>query len=90
MKGKSTVISASAAVNAKAGTVLGLSVKAGTDSASVKLMDGGASGTQRFPTLPVGTGNFDYVSFPDGIQCTTSIYATITGTAPEVTVIFDD
>ena len=89
-EGKSTVISASAAINAKAGRVLGVGIKAGADAASVKIMDGGSGGTQKTPTLPVGAGNFDFIEFTHGIICTTSIYATITGTTPEVMVIFED
>ena len=89
-QGKSTVISASATIVAHAARILGVAIKAGTDSASVKLMDGGAGGIQKTVTLPVGTGNFDYVEFTNGIQCATDIYATITGTTPEVAVIFED
>ena len=89
-QGKSVVISASAAINAKAGRILAVMIKAGADAATVKLLDGGASGTQKTVTLPVGIGAFDYIEFTNGIQCSTSIYATITGTTPEVAVIFED
>jgi len=89
-QGKSKVISESAAINAKAGRILGVSIKAGTDSASVKLLDGGASGTQKTATL-IATGTSSaHWTFPNGIQCTTSIYATVTGTTPEVAVEFED
>ncbi len=89
-QGKSVVISASAAINAKAGRVMAVGIKAGADAASVKILDGGSGGTQKTPTLPVGIGNFDYIEFSSGIQCSTAIYATITGTAPEVMVIWED
>ena len=89
-QGKSKVVSASTTITSKAARILGVEIKAGTDSASVKLLDGGASGTQKTATLPVGTGLYDHVYYPDGIQCSTDIYATITGTAPEVAVIFED
>jgi len=89
-QGKSKVVSASTTIVATAARILGVAIKAGTDSASVKLLDGGASGTQKTVTLPVGTGSFDYVEFTNGIQCSTDIYATITGTTPEVAVIFED
>jgi len=89
-QGKSTVISASAAISAKAARILGVAIKAGTDSASVKLLDGGASGTQKTATQIVASGTSMHWTFPNGIQCTTSIYATITGTTPEVAVEFED
>lgn len=89
-QGKSKVVSASTTITSKAARILGVAIKAGADPATVKLMDGGASGTQKFSTIPVGTGNFDYCHFPSGIQCSTDIYATITGTTPEVAVIFED
>jgi len=89
-QGKSTVITESAAINAKAGRVLGIGIMAGTDSASIKILDGGASGTQKTATLNAGTGTSEHWSFPSGIQCSTSIYATITGTTPEVAVEFED
>jgi len=89
-QGKSTVIDESAAINAKAGRVLGVGIKAGTDSASVKILDGGVSGTQKTATLAVASGVSAHWTFPSGIQCSTSIYATITGTNPEVAVEFED
>lgn len=89
-QGKSTVVTSSAAISAKPGRVLGVMIVAGTDSASVVIKDGGSSGTAKTVAMPVGTSNFDYISFPAGIQCSTSIYATLTGTAPEVAVIFED
>jgi hypothetical protein len=89
-QGKSTVIAASAAISAKAGRVLGVGITAGADAASVKIMDGGASGTQKTATLNAAIGVSQYQSFPNGIQCSTSIYATITGTTPEVMVIYED
>lgn len=89
-QGKSTVIDASATVNAKAGRVLGIGILAGTDAASVKIMDGGAAGTQKTVTLVAASGTSYHWEFPSGIQCSTSIYATITGTTPEVAVEFED
>lgn len=90
MQGKSIVISASAAINTKAGRILGVAIKAGVDAATVKLMDGGASGTQKTATLAAAIGVSQHQSFPNGIQCSTSIYATITGTTPEVAVEYED
>jgi hypothetical protein len=88
--GKSKVVSASTTIIATAARILGVGIKAGTDSASVKLLDGGASGTQKTVTMAVGTGVSDHWSFPDAIQCSTDIYATISGTAPEVAVEYED
>ena len=89
-QGKSTVISASDEISAKPARILGVSIKAGTDTASVKLLDGGVSGTQKTATL-IATGTSSaHWTFPNGIQCATSIYATITGTTPEVAVEFED
>jgi len=89
-QGKSTVISASDEISAKAARILGVSIAAGTDSASIKLLDGGASGTQKTVTLSVESGSSEHWIFPNGIQCATSIYATVTGTTPEVAVEFED
>jgi len=89
-QGKSTVISESAAINSKAGRVLGIGIKAGTDTASVKILDGGASGTQKTATLLATGTSSTHWTFPSGIQCSTSIYATVTGTTPEVAVEFED
>ena len=89
-QGKSIVISASAAINAKAGRVLGVMIKAGSDAATVKLLDGGASGIQKTATLSVAAGASAHWEFPNGIQCATDIYATITGTTPEVAVEYED
>lgn len=89
-QGQSKLIDASTTITSKAARILGVSITAGTDSATVKLLDGGSSGTQKISTMPVGTGNFDYIEFTNGIQCTTDIYATVTGTTPEVVVYFED
>lgn len=89
-QGKSTVITASAAINSKAGRILGVGIKAGADAATVKLLDGGSGGTQKTATLAVAIGVSAHWEFPNGIQCATSIYATITGTTPEVAVEYED
>jgi hypothetical protein len=88
--GRSKVVSVSTTIIATAARILGIGIKAGTDAASVKVMDGGSGGTQKYCTIPVASGTFDRVTFPDGIQCSTDIYATITGTSPEVAVLFED
>jgi hypothetical protein len=87
--GRSTVISASAAITTTAARILGVAIKAGTDSATVKLLDGGSDGTQKTATLSVASGVSAHWEFISGIQCSTSIYATITGTTPEVAVEFE-
>jgi len=90
-QGKSSgVITSSAAINSAPGRVLGVMILAGADAASVQIKDGGSSGTAVTVAISVGAGNFDYVSFNNGIQCSTSIYATITGTTPDVVVIYED
>jgi len=89
-QGKSKVVDESAAITTKAARILGVAIKAGTDSATVKLSDGQTGGTQKTATL-IATGTSSaHWTFPSGIQCTTSIYATITGTTPEVAVEFED
>jgi hypothetical protein len=87
--GNSKVISASASIIATPARILGVSIKAGTDTASVKLLDGGSSGTQKTATLSVASGTSQHWEFPNGIQCATDIYATITGTTPEVAVEYE-
>ena len=89
-QGKSIVIIESAAINAKPGRILGVGIKAGADAATVKLLDGGSGGTQKTATLAADIGVSNHWSFPNGIQCSTSIYATITGTTPEVAVEYED
>lgn len=89
-QGKSTVIASSAAVSAKAGRVLGIGITAGADEATVLIKDGGTGGTVKTATLTAGTGTSDHWSFPSGIQCSTSIYATITGTTPVVAIEYED
>jgi len=89
-QGKSKVVDASTTIVATVARILGVMITAGANAASVKLMDGGASGTQKTATLNAGTGTSAHWNFPNGIQCSTSIYATITGTTPEVAVEFED
>jgi len=89
-QGKSKVVDASTTIVATAARILGVMITAGTDSASVKILDGGASGTQKTATLSVATGVSAHWTFPNSIQCATNIYATITGTTPEVAVEFED
>lgn len=88
--GKSTVITSSATVTSRAARILGIGIKAGVDAATVKLLDGGSGGTQKTATLAVGIGVSDHWIFPNGIQCSTDIYATITGTTPEVAIEYED
>ncbi len=89
-KGKSLIVTASGTITSKAASILGVGIKAGATAATVKILDGGASGTQKTATLAVAIGVSNHWSFPNGIQCSTSIYATITGTTPEVAVEFED
>ena len=90
MVGKSVIKASSAAISAKRGTVYGIGLSAGADEATLIIKDGGTSGTVKTSTLIVGTGTSDHWSFPSGIQCSTSIYATITGTTPVAMVEWDD
>ncbi len=89
-QGKSVIKAASAAINTKAGRVLGMGISAGADEATLIIKDGGSSGTVKTSTLIVGTGTSDHWSFPSGIQCSTSIYATITGTTPVAMIEWED
>ena len=90
MASKSTVLSASAAINAKAGIVYGIGLTAGGDAASILIKDGGTGGTAKTAALTEATTVSGYWSFPKGINCATSIYATITGTTPDCFVVWED
>jgi hypothetical protein len=89
--GQCKVVSASTSIIATAARILGVSIKAGTDTATVKLLDGADSaGTQKTITLSVtSVATPIHYEFGNGIQCATGIYATITGTSPEVAVEFE-
>ncbi len=89
-QGNSKVVNASTTISSKAARILGVGIKAGTDSASVKLLDGTSTGTQKTATLTVSSGSSAHWEFVNGIQCATGIYATVTGTAPEACVEYED
>ncbi len=90
MVSKSLIKAASAAISAKPGMVYGIGLSAGVDEATLIIKDGGSSGTVKTSTLVVSSGTSDHWTFSEGIQFTTSIYATITGTTPVACVEFDD
>lgn len=90
MNTKPKVLAASAAVNAVPGRVYSMALTGGTDPATVLLKDGGTGGTTATATLSVGTGSSAQWIFPGGLQFGTSIYATISGTAPTVLVEYED
>ena len=89
--GRSIVLNASSAVTATNARILGVSIKAGTDTATVKIYDGVSSaGTQKTATLSVtSVATPIRYEFANGIQCATGIWAEITGTTPEVVVEFE-
>ena len=89
-QGNSKIVNASTTITSKAARILGVGIKAGTDSASVKLLDGGSTGTQKTATLIAAATSSAHWEFVNGIQCATDIYATVTGTAPEVCVEYED
>ena len=89
--GRSIVVSESTVISATAARILGVGIKAGTDTATVKLLDGGSSGTQKTLTISVtSVATPIHWEFANGIQCATGIYATISGTTPEVAVEFEN
>ena len=90
MNTKPKVLAASGAVNTVAGRVYSMSLTGGSDPATILLKDGGSDGTTSTATLSVGTGSSAQWVFPGGLQFSTSIYATISGTAPTALIEFED
>ena len=90
MNTKPKVLVASGTVNSTSGRVYSLSLSGGSDPATVFLRDGGAAGSTGTATLKVGTGASAQFVFPGGLQFSTSIYATVTGTATTVVVEYED
>lgn len=84
-------LAVSAAVSANPTKVSAMVITAGSDAASVVLTnDATGSGdpvlTIKAPTA-VGT---NAAMFPKGLNFSTACYATITGTTPEITVVYSD
>jgi hypothetical protein len=90
MATKPKVLVASGTVNSVPGRVYSMGLSGGSDVASMFLRDGGAAGSTATATLKVGTDASAQFTFPGGLQFSTSIYATITGTAPTAVVEFED
>lgn len=76
---------ASGAVKATAGYVYSVVLTGGSDAASVTLKDGGSSGDAKM-VLKAAAGATVVYNFTRGLTFATGIYATITGTTPDVTI----
>ncbi len=85
----STVIAASALVKTGPGEVYGVILTGGSDAASVILYDNTAgSGTKAIGAIKAASGASVSFSLPNGVAFSKGLYATITGTTPEVTVVY--
>lgn len=86
---QSVVLSSSAAVKGGPGVVYGLILTAGADAASVVLYDNTSGATPKLiGTVKAAINTSVEVSFPNGVAFGTGCYATITGTTPDVTVLY--
>ena len=89
-RGDTVVLATSAAVTAsgKRGNVLKVGVAAGADAASCTIKDGGTSGTIKW-VVKAPIGEYREVTFEGGLDCATDNYATITGTTPSVSILYE-
>lgn len=81
----------SAAIKAAPGRVMAIQITGGSDAASVKLTnDANGSGTSVI-TIAVAAASTQLLDFTalGGIYFDTKIYATITGTAPEINIWYE-
>lgn len=86
---QSTVVQASGLIKTGPGVIYGLILSGGADAATVILYDNTAgSGTKAIGLVKAAINSTVHVSFPGGIAFGAGCYATITGTTPDVTVIF--
>ena len=86
---ESKVLTSSGAVKSAAGRVSAVSLAAGSDAATVILDDStGGSGTAKWKLAAV-TGMGDSIAFDPPILFAVGIYATLTGTAPAVSVAYE-
>lgn len=82
-------ISASAQVSSDPGYINELHIEAGVDAATVELSNKVGSGGARVAGVRADAGENASRSFPNGgIFFDTAIYATITGTTPDVDMSF--
>ncbi len=67
--------------------IYGIILTGGADAASVSLKSGGTGGTVIIPAIKAAINTTVSVMFPVPISFTAGVYGTITGTAPNATVI---
>ena len=84
------LLAASGLVKEGPGQISALTLTAGSDAATAKLMDEKvASGTQMWPTIKAATGVTVHVPFPRNLVFGMGCYVVITGTSPEVGVAYE-
>jgi hypothetical protein len=86
----SKVLTASGVVTTagNGGDLYGLVVTAEADAAKATILDGGSGGTIKLIVGSVTAHDTKAVILPTPIRCGTDIYCTITGTTPDVTVLY--
>jgi len=77
---ETTTLTGDGAVNSNPGKVWAITINSnGANVGTVVIKDGGSGGTSKWTLLvPATAGSSSSVSFPEGLSCTTSIYADIT------------
>lgn len=85
----SVVLASSAQVKTGPGAVYGVVVTGGSDAASLILYDNTSGADPKIiGTIKAAATVSVAVSFPNGIVFGAGCYATITGTAPSITVVY--
>jgi len=79
-KVESTTRTTDGAINSNPGKVWTITVNSnGSNAGTVVIKDGGSGGTEKWTvTVSATAGESKTVSFPEGLSCTTSIYADVT------------
>lgn len=84
----STNLAASAAVRTGPGTLVAVLLTGGSDAATVIIYDNTAGSGTVLAKLAAAANTTVQWTPPGGQICATGLYATISGTAPSITVVY--